>query len=127
MEDAVLGMNILGVEGDVRDLVVSEAGTLTVQQTHHIRIVGDRAEGAGKMVLHERLLNDRVALIGLHELKQLSFVERPIDRRHNRKRLTAAEQVGVADSGLLVHTEHLGLLQNLTEIAQLRVGLQLLP
>ena len=127
MQDAVLGMNIRRGQRDTLDFSVGKVGTLAVQQAHIVRYVLHRTEGTGDMVLYERLLNNGVALVRLYLLQQLRFIEAAVDGSHDGERLTAIQQVGIADGRLLVHTEHLGLLEHLTEIAQLRVGLQLLP
>ena len=79
------------------------------------------------MVEHEETFHHRIALRRLHQLKQRVFVERTIYRCDNGERLSAIQQVGITDGRLLVHAEHLGLLQHLTEVAQLRIAFQLLP
>ena len=120
-------MNIRGIQSHIQNLAVGEVGTLAVEQTHHVRLVLHRAERTCDVILHKRLLYNRVALIGLYLLQQRCFVEGTIDRGHNRERLSTVKQVGIADRCLLMHTEHLRLLENLAEIAQLRVCLHLLP
>ena len=79
------------------------------------------------MVENEEFLDHGVALVGLHQTEKRVAVEGAVDRCDDREGLFAIEQVGIAHRRLFVHSENLGLLHHLTEVAQLRIRLELLP
>ena len=127
MEHAVLGMIVGRDHTYALDGICSHFHVFGVEQQHVVGNGGDGAEGAREVVENEESLHHGVALVGLDEIEQRVLVECPVDRSHDGERLSAVEQVGITHRGLLVHSENLGLLQHLAEVAEFGLRLQFFP
>ena len=127
MQRAVFGMDVARSDGGALYVAGRQTDVLAIEQPHLTAGTNGRIGRSGDVVADEELLYRGVTTVGLHKAEQRILVERTVDRRKNRERLSAIEQLGIAHRRAAMVAEDAGLLQHFAEIAELGVGLQAGP